>query len=63
MSDEQKKTMILNARFVKIYELLRGFGLSEKQALNLTIKTFEGMPKECQVPSKAETEDLVKHRR
>lgn len=52
----------LNPRLVKIYELLRGFGLSANQAMLLAKKTFEGMPLESQVPTKAEMEDLVKGR-
>jgi len=53
----------LNPRLVKIYEILRGFGLSEIQATELASKTFKAMPKESQVASKAEIEDLVKSRR
>lgn len=52
----------LNPRLVKIYELLRGFGLSEIQATVLTSRTFKAMPKECQVATKAEI-DEVKDRR
>ncbi len=55
--------LTLNPRLVKIYELLRGFGLSEIQATVLTSKTFKAMPKECQVATKAEVDDLVKNRR
>ncbi|MCZ6582808.1 MAG: hypothetical protein O6761_06530 [Thaumarchaeota archaeon] len=53
----------LNPRLVKIYEILRGFGLSEIQATELASKTFKAMPKESQVASKAEIEDLVNSRR
>ena len=48
---------ILNPRFVKIYELLRGFGLSANQAKALAQKTFNEMPPECQVASQHEIED------
>jgi hypothetical protein len=58
-----EKSVLLNPRFVKIYELLRGYGCSKNQALTISKQTFNAMPKECQAPSKAETEDLVKHRR
>lgn len=53
----------LNPRLVKIYELLRGFGLSEVQATDLASKTFKAMPKESQAPTKAEIDDLVNSRR
>jgi len=53
----------LNPRLVKIYELLRGFGLSEIQATVLASKTFKALPKESQVPTKAEINDLVNNRR
>jgi len=53
----------LNPRLVKIYELLRGFGLSENQATVLASKTFKALPKESQVASKAEIDDLVNSRR
>ncbi len=53
----------LNPRLVKIYELFRGFGLNENQATVLASKTFKALPKESQVPTNAEIEDLVKDRR
>jgi len=53
----------LNPRLVKIYELLRGFGLSEVQATDLASKTFKALPKENQAPTKAEIDDLVNNRR
>lgn len=48
---------ILNPRLVKIYELLRGFGLSANQAMILAKKTFNEMPSECQVASQHEIEE------
>lgn len=57
------KKIVLNPRLVKIYELLRGFGLSEHQATILSTKTFQGMPKEFQSPTSAEIEDLTEGRR
>ncbi len=55
MSDK----ITLNPRIVKIYKLLREFGLSEIQASVLAKKTFDKMPKECQVPKKSEIEEAV----
>jgi len=57
------KKIILNPRLVKIYELLRGFGLSEKQASTIASETFKTIPQEYQVPTKAEIEDIEKGRR
>jgi len=43
--------------------LVKGFGLSENQATVLASKTFKALPKESQVASKAEIDDLVNSRR
>lgn len=48
---------VLNPRLVKLYKLLRGFGLSENQASVLAKKTFNAMPKESQVASKTEIQE------
>jgi hypothetical protein len=61
--DRNLSKITLNPRLVKIYELLRGFGLSEIQATVLASRTFKALPKESQIATEAEIDDLVNSRR
>lgn len=58
------KTMIgVNPRLLAIYELLRGFKVSEKKATLLATELFKKLPAESQVPSKQEMDDFFKNRK
>ncbi len=54
--------IVLNPRLVKIYELLRGFGLSTNQATKIATKTYESLPENAKIPTESEIEDLAKGR-
>ena len=54
--------LTLNPRLVAIYELLRGFKLSESKALVLSTDLFKKLPPESQVASKREVDDMIKRR-
>jgi len=57
-------TMIgVNPRLLTIYELLRGYKVSEKKATLLATELFNKLPAESRVPTKHEIDDFFKNRK
>ena len=56
------ENILLNPRFVALYELIRSFRVEQKKALVLTKELFLKLPAESQVATKREIDKYINER-